>query len=325
MDRQHGTAGRDQYNVGRDLHKVTVKVGPGQLKEVLDGKDGTGGIPGKRAAAGGSGAVVVFVIIAVIAYAITSSHSTSNTPFPAKGGPWPRGATVAGVMAPVLSRLKTCARVAVLTPVNCPQSMPDSYGDATGIHWSLHGNPADGAKIVYLNNAFEVAGNAIMKVFYSGIDGNTVSVQTVHYRAQLRWRDGRASLMGIKGVSGAAGPLIRKHKPAITWDQVSKAVRSAFNYCAGSSSAPLPPQCPVDQYSGISGSHAHWRLTSDPLLNAQENFDPSSGLIHVTGSYSLSVTYSDILGRQHDSQNGNYEATVSVDGQTIEVLQIAAS
>ena len=269
---------------------------------------------------------IVIIVIIVIANSATSGDTASYVPFPARGSAWPTGATASAIMAPVLTRLQTCSQAPVLAPVNCPQSEPDSYSDAADVHWSLHGDPSDGAKIVYLKNRFYVAGNAAMKVMYSDATGDNLIVQIVHYRAQLLWRNGQADLTGIRGVSASSGPRIRKHEPEVTWSQLEEALRFAFNDCVAATSAPLPPQCPIDPYSSATGNNARWRLTADPLLNAQESFDSASGLIHVTGSYAMSVAYSEtLLGQQHDSSSGNYDAAICLDGTKVDVLQIQAS
>jgi hypothetical protein len=151
-------------------------------------------------------------------------------------------------------------------------------------------------------------------------------VQVVHYRAQVLWQNSAAVLSRIEGVSTASGPAIVKHEPAVTWNSIRQAVLSAFQNCTSSRSAQMPPQCPTEQNLDIPASSAKWILASDPVANAQESFDPSSGLINVTGSFAFNVSYHVfLLGEQHSSEAGNYNARVSVDGSKIDVLQIAVS
>ncbi len=194
----------------------------------------------------------------------------------------------------------------------CPLTWPDDFAASPGV--------------VYRKNRFNVAGNAIMEVIYSDSTGNrNLNIQTVHYRAQLSWRNSRAVLLGIQGVSAEPGPTITKHMPNVAWSQVLAAVRSAFAHCAETRSVPLPPECPTDPNSVIPRGNGRWRLTVNPLLNARESFSRVSGLIHVTGSYAMSVTYSELLlGKQHYSEAGNYDAIVSDDQGRLDVLQIVA-
>jgi hypothetical protein len=105
---------------------------------------------------------------------------------------------------------------------------------------------------------------------------------------------------------------------------VTSAVLNAFRRCATYDTAPLPHQCPNDPNSSIyGGSDAKWQLDNDPLGNAGECFEPSSGLIRVTGSFFMSVSYSvTLLGTQHGDLQGNYKAFVAIDYGKPVVLQI---
>jgi hypothetical protein len=315
-------AGHDQYNAGRDIH--------------IHGRPRHEDSAGKRRTAGRqrettAGGVVLFVLIAVIIYVINllsgSGNSAPQVSFPARSGPWPTGATTGAVTAPVVAKLEDCAKAPVLAPVNCPQSEPDYYAGAVDVRWSLHGNATDGAKIVFWRHEFYVLGNAVMEVTYADASNtNYLDVRVVHYLARLRWQNSHASLVGIRAVSAESGPRIIKSRPVVTWSQVAGAVRVAFSHCVAVRHAPLPPYCPTNPYSGAPQGQARWRLTADPLLNAQQSFDPASGLIHVIGSYAMSVSYSlPLIGIQRDFQSGNYNATISLDQGRLNVLQITAS
>lgn len=324
MKDQYGSAGRDQFNVGRDLHIHKNGKNAVQNKQSRSGKDD--GSNNTKAAGGIGGLIVVAIVIFLIANS-SSGASPPTVRFPARGSRWPVGATTISVMAPILTRLQACAKAPVLTPVNCPQAQvspdPSSVAD---VHWSLHGNPADGAKILFSRNQFVVGGTAIMLVKYSDYNGGNLAVDVVHYRAYVDWRNGQGALSRITDVSAASGPRVVKHRPNFTWNQIANAVLNAFDYCIRERSVPLSPQCPTEQNSYItSGNAARWHLTADPLSNIQENFDSASGLIYVTGSYAMSVSYSTYFGSQQASESGNYNAAVAVDGTRMDVLQIASS
>ena len=184
-------------------------------------------------------------------------------------------------------------------------------------------DPADGARIVYLDHQFQVAGNAVMTVDYNDYQGSEFSLQLVNYRAWVDWNDGNPSLTGITNFSSGVPPTIVKHRPSLSWPSVTSAVLDAFRQCATYRTAPLPPQCPNDSNSPIYGSDAKWQLDNNPLGNAGECYDSSAGLIHVTGSFYMSVSYSETLfGRQHGDLQGNYKASVAIDDGKPVVLRI---
>ena len=319
---QFGAAGRDQYTAGRDIHIHR----PPRHEESASESRTTG--RQREKAAGGFG---LFLLIAVIIYVINlfsgSGGSAPQFSFPARSDPWPTGSTVSTVTAPVISKLEECAKAPVLAPANCPQSEPGYDTGAMSVRWSLHGNATDGARVVFWKHEFYVLGNAVMEVTYTDASStNYLDIRVVHYLAQLRWQNSHASLIRIRAVSAASGPRITKSRPAVTWSQIQGAVRVAFSHCVAVRYAPLPPYCPTDPYSGVSGGQVRWHLTSSPLLNAQQSFDPATGLIHVTGSYAMQASYTlPLIGVQRDSQSGNYNAAISVDQGRLNVLQIMAS
>jgi hypothetical protein len=339
MEQKYQHAGRDQYIAGvQNFNNFSSESSgadrSGNGSDAPGGAEGNGeGTPGgggtRSGGWGGAGIIIAIVVIALL-YGISqgsSQASQATVAFPAKSNPWPAGVSANAVMQPVVNRLEACAQAPVLAPVNCPQSQASSGADVTDVQWGLHGDAGNGAKIVFWKDRFYVGGNAVMAVAFSD-DGNPqLAVQVVHYRAQVTWQNGTATLTSIEGVSSASGPVITKSQPSVPWNSVQKAVLSAFEECASATSAPLPPQCPTEQsISDDSSSSARWDLTANPLPNSQESFDSSSGLIHVTGSFALSVTYHEFLiGEQHDLDAGNYNAVVSIDGTKIVVLQITGS
>lgn len=266
----------------------------------------------------------IVVVVVILAYSCSSGSTNTSSTFPQHGGAWPKGATGSIIIAPVIQRLNVCAKETTASPANCPQSLSDSYSEVTNVRWSLHGDPADGARIVYLDHQFQVAGNVTMTVDYSDYNGSEFSLQLVNYRAWVDWNNGSPSLNGITNFNSGVPPTIVKHKPSVSWSSVTSAVLNAFHQCATYRTAPLPQQCPTDPNSSIyGGSNAKWQLDNDPLGNAGGCFDPSSGLIRVTGSFFMSVSYSEtLLGTQHGDLQGNYKAFVAIDSGKPTVLQI---
>lgn len=327
MNDQYGYGGRDQFNIAGDAYFIrddsskSDKPDEAEFGAAADGQD-TQGSPG-------GGAFLFFLVAGIVGLFIWGSLGGNSLPtvrFPSHSDRWPVGSSRSLVLGPVTNRLRACSRAPVLSPANCPQSISASDAVASPTPWRLYGDPADGAHIVFWKNRFYVAGVAVMRATYSDDNGDELSVQIVHYRAILRWLGGAAELSSIRAVSASSGPRIVKHEPLAPWSQLMQAVRASFIKCARSTSAPLPPQCPTEQGSDIIGSKARWRLTDDPLLNATKRFDSSTGLIHVSGSFSLKVTYNVfLLGIQHGSEADNYDATVAVDGPKMTVLQITVS
>ncbi len=265
----------------------------------------------------------IIVVVIFLVYSCSSGSTNASSTFPQHSDIWPKGATASAITAPVVQRLSICAHEPTASPSNCPQSLSDSYSDASNVRWSLHGDPADGARIVYLDHQFQVAGNVIMTVYYNDYQGTEFSLQLVNYRAWVEWNNGNPSLTSITSFNSGIPPTIVRHRPSLAWSSVTSAVLNAFGQCATYRTAPLPPQCPNDSNSPIYGSNAKWQLDNNPLGNAGECFDSSAGLIHVTGSFYMSVSYSETLfGIQHDDLQGNYKAFVAIDDGKPVVLQI---
>ena len=218
----------------------------------------------------------VIAVVIVLAYSCSNGSTNVSSTFPRHGDRWPKGATASAITAPVVQRLTICAHEPTASPSNCPQSLSDSYSDASNVRWSLHGDPADGVRIVYLDHQFQVAGNAVMTVDYNDYEGSKFSLQLVNYHAWVDWNNGKPSLTGITNFSSGVPPTIVKHRPSLSWSSVTSAVLNAFRQCATYRTAPLPPQCPNDSNSPIYGSDAKWQLDNDPLGNAGECYDSSA-------------------------------------------------
>src|ERR1019366_6670604 len=256
----------------------------------------------------GLGCFIVASLILLVLILFFSKSCSGKSPmpppppsgFPTHSDPWPTGSTLGAVINPVAQSLTACAKAPVLNPVNCPQSQ--SYYDpssVSNVRWGIHGSPTDGARVVYLDGQFQVAGSAIMTASYTDSQGAEFALQLVHYRAWVSWNNGQPQVISIIGFTGNP-PRIVKHNPSMARDKINEAVRAAFLACAASEKAPLPPQCPSEPNSVVDGSNAHWQLDNDPLANARETFNSSWGDIHVTGSFSMSATYSVFLfGARH--------------------------
>ena len=311
---QQGFADRDQYNFGGNYINVS---GIGSLQS--EGDDGIDSKPPGRAI---YGFFTVAVVFTMNFFGIHSKIFSTSAPvsFPNTNGPWPTHSNSNLVMIPVENWLASCVDEPLLSPEYCPQLLSPSADDVSDVHWVIHGNPSYGARISYYNGHFYVLGHAVMTVTYNSSDGTQQQMEIVGYEATVAWKGRHATLASMKAVSPKGGPAVSKHNPNLSWPQISNAVEVAFRQCAAYDVAPMPTQCPD---IGNDGSSVRWRLMNNPLMNARESFDPSTGLVLVTGSFVRSESYSEMFfGHQAYTWYGYYNASLSLDGTTIVVLQI---
>jgi len=313
---QFGSAGRDQYNVAGDVHITNTGRRPYAQSAEAEETSGTEG-----GSSHGSGWIVVLIVLALLIYGASASNEAVQ--FPAKTAPWPEHSTAQLVETPVVNWLASCANEMVLSPINCPQSASSNGNAVSNVHWTLHGNPSDGAQIRYLNGKFWVLGHAVMTVTYTdSAEGDQRQMDIFGYEATIAWNNNHPTLASLKSVGLNAGPSVIEHDPHLPWSLVSATVLTGFEQCAANKITPMPEQC---MGIGSYGDHAAWRLIGNPLLNARQSFDPATGLVHVTGSYAMTDAYQlPFFGnRENDSLSGNYDAILSLDGTRISLLQIA--
>lgn len=314
---QYGSSARDQLNVG-DKARITINNSPARpvgATAVGDAAKKTGGV----------GMLVVAAVLGVIYLLSDADEGRPDDVFPAQTDPLPPGLTTPAVTAAAASGLRSCVREVVLQPVNCPQSVDESYPeDAEDVSWSLHGDPTDGARVSFQSSTkrFQVVGNAIMSADYTILDERKAVTLPVPYLATFTWEDGRLIQDEIRRFSGTADPPIVKTDPAIPRNRVLSLVAAEFRRCAAVKSAPMPPRCPQPEYPEEQ-DHASWVLNGDPVANARVSFDPGTGLTHVVGNYSATVRYKAFLDDGDVTHSGAYEALVAVDGGKPRVVQIS--
>jgi DnaJ domain len=241
---------------------------------------------------------------------------------------WPVGATTAGVLAPVLHSLQSCAEAATPQPANCPQS-DINVGQASGVTWTLYGDPGSGAEISYSNSLFAVLGHAVMTLQYStGLQPPQLrKVEPVGYDAAVRWNGGHPTLVSLLPLQQEPTPAITQPRPNATDAAIKQAFHAQFSQCISTTnpSLQMPPICPQLQgvYGGSGTKNVHWRSDADPLLNSTVTYDSASGIFHLIGSFALTVTYEDDAGNpQEQHVSGNYDAVLAVNGKTPVVLVI---
>jgi hypothetical protein len=276
--------------------------------------------------------VIRVVVAVVLCLGILSLFPTPPDPnaIPGESGLRPAGATDEAILVAVKGSLVSCAQTRVLRQANCPQSVDDVIGQADDVHWTLHGDPVDGAyPPVWNNDRFYVAGYAVMTVAYTVPyqvpSPQGFKVQVVPYRAEVTWTDNKAAVTNLRRFDTIDKQRITKRDPGVSLEQVAPVVRAAFQRCAAATQSPMPAQCPSSTAAQAS-EHATWVLNGDPLPNSKQTFEASSGIVHVTGSYSATVTTRDqFLGMKYGStttQSGDYDASLILNGAELHLLQI---
>ena len=186
--------------------------------------------------------LILFVLILFLSKSCSGKSPISHPPpsgFPTHSDPWPTGSTLGAVINPVAQSLMACAKAPVLNPVNCPQSQPDyDPSSVSNVRWGIHGSPTDGARVVYLDEQFQIAGSAIMTASYTDSQGAEFALQLLHYRAWVSWNNGQPQVISIIGFIGNP-PRIVKHNPSVARDKINEAVRAAFLACAASGKGAL--------------------------------------------------------------------------------------
>ncbi|MEU8180276.1 hypothetical protein AB0B86_05795 [Micromonospora sp. NPDC049047] len=268
-----------------------------------------------------AGAIVALIILCNL----IPDPPQPKSSFPAENGTRPAGSNDAAVLAAALGGLQSCAKALVLQPQNCPQQVKDWWaGDVTTVRWRIHGVPGDGAVIHYNGEEgrFHVLGTAVMTVSYENASGPDLKLRVIEFWARVEWVAGKAKLAELRNYDDTPRPAVEKRNPQVSDELTLSLVKAAFENCVKTRKAQLPPECP-DKYSGAGSGKVSWRLNGDPTINAKPRFEPSTGLIHVDGDYSITASYSRLLlGPTSEPASGKYDAVLSVDEGKPQVLRI---
>ncbi|MDZ5447546.1 hypothetical protein U2F26_33390 [Micromonospora sp. 4G57] len=213
----------------------------------------------------------------------------------------------------------------MLQPQNCPQQVKHwGAGDATNVTWRIHGAPGDGAVIHYNGEEgrFHVLGTAVMTASYETTSGPDLKLRIIEFWARVEWAEGKAKLAELRNYDDTPRPVTEKRNPQVPDQLALSLVKAAFERCVKTRKSQLPPECP-DTYSGAGSSRVSWKLNGDPSINAKPRFEPSTGLIHVGGDYSVTASYSQLFfGPTSEPASGRYDAILSVDDGKPQVLRI---
>ncbi|GAA2611746.1 hypothetical protein GCM10010399_48250 [Dactylosporangium fulvum] len=272
--------------------------------------------------------VAAFVILLVIlgCYNMIKDSPEPKPSFPSENGQRPEGSNDQAVLGAALDALRSCVKAPVLKPVHCPQQINDFNADnAADVAWRLHGDPSDGARVVFNGEEgrFHVLGTAVMTVSYKEAPNQPrFRLRIVHYWARIEWTNNQPRLAEIRAYDDSPRPETNKRNPYVPDDVAFPLVEQAFQTCAAAKSSPMTPECPASK-NPIQSNKAEWKLNGSPLVNAHATFDSPSGLIHVTGNYSITVVYKLWLsGTTSQTETGQYDAVLSVDDGKPVVLRI---
>ncbi len=242
------------------------------------------------------------------------------------GQQYPAGVTSAMIEAPVVDAIKQCTTAATSNPANCPQRLSDT---GTHIVWTLHGDPAAGARAPYQgNNLFEVVGRYTMTVSYLGYNGPQYRLVSDLYDAKVTWDPAaaKATLASLDPYSSIGSVTLSVPRPPAITDVIAKAYTKAqFTACAAQKTYPFALICP--QFTGPNTynlDRVQFSLKGDPTVSARVGYESSTGFVHVVGTFVMDVTYYYNSGSPVTYEdNGNYDAYVTSDNGRATVIYIA--
>lgn len=269
---------------------------------------------------------ILVVLFIVIASCIASLAEKAKNSFPEEVGIRPLGASERAVKSAVVDKLQSCAQAVVLKPLNCPQSAAGG-SRVRSVRWLVHGNPVDGVQFAWHNDRFYVRGNTVMTVSYLDyIQNQKFETQVVAFQAEVAWKDGGATVTRIYAVDAISDGAVKKREFFVSEELARAMLRDFFYKCAASTVSPMPPDCP-NTLMVPTIREAVWKFGGDPTLNIRQDFDGSSGILHVVGSFAATVDYrsESIFSGQPRALSGDYDALFIKDNDALRLLQIRAS
>jgi hypothetical protein len=324
-----------KYGLSIEHNHAPVQIGEGNhqhssttdspTRTAPEQPGGSAAGPGAKASGGFGFVLAVALVLYGCSQLFGGGLEPPKSSFPAENGQRPDGSDNVLVVRAAVDALRSCAQVRVLKPVNCPQQV-DGWGQdqATEVVWTLHGDPADGAKVAYNGEEgrFHVLGTAVLTASFATAQRRELRLVVVNYWARIEWQGGQPKLTQIREFDDSPRPATDKKDLRVPDSVTLPLVEKAFKLCVAAKSAPMPPECPTGKNS-ISAGKAEWHMNGSPVLNAAASFQASAGLIRVVGNYSVTAAYSIFLiGPTSTEQSGKYEAVLSVDAGQPRVLRI---
>lgn len=269
--------------------------------------------------AAGGGGLGVLVVVAILGYFIFGQ----DEPFPAQSDPWPAGVEQSAVIAEAGRWLEKCQKSESASPVNCPQSVVETSGKVSKVHWAFYGSYLENPVIHYdqEESRFNMLGTMVASADYSVSNAPRRVVTPMKFWAKIGWANGKLDVEEIKEQSAVGDPDVVKREPTQPWDPVEAKLKSEFDQCLRGANLSLPPGCP-DWQLPKEAKKVKWSFTEDPVLTARSSFDTKFGIFRVDGTYGMSVSYTLRGSKKADSRNTKYEAMVTTSERGPLVLQI---
>ncbi|MFG1655837.1 hypothetical protein ACGFIY_04835 [Micromonospora chersina] len=266
--------------------------------------------------------VVVAFLLGVVVYFVWVRNDPPD--FPDKSDHLPVGVEPPRIVDAAASALISCAREVVLRPATCPQRVDHPPDQASEVRWAVHGDPRDGAQWRYVKrqDRFFVIGVAVMSVSYRVGDDHHFLMQNFTFWVELARVDDKFAVRAVRRYEREPKKAIKKRDPNVDITSSRALVREAFRKCVSGTRSAMAPNCPTRNRIGR-GDKVRWHLNGDPAANARQRFDPDTGLIHVTGSYSLTAKFAERFGSDQRHQNGDYDAAISLDSGRLVVVQVS--
>lgn len=214
-----------------------------------------------------------------------------------------------------------CAARSSALPSGCPQAAAD--WTPINVHWTLIGDPSSQMEVdVEANPGSSQAsavpqvvahGHYLMTVVFDGTGGTKHRFSGGTYALALNWDGSQFAASEAQAFHQPTRPLVR---PSVSDDVVKSAVADAFAACARIKAVSGAPNCPMDFASIDVISNPQWELVGDQLQGANLGFDEATGVLTVTGSYKMKLSYSTESSAANSANSeGNYIAYVVWDGK----------
>lgn len=221
--------------------------------------------------------------------------------------------------AAVTAAFAACAKQTGTGADGCPQSV-ESTLNLTG-HWQLIGDPTQDLAVgMDKDYGLSATGHFQMVMAYNedGVSGTIHSVSAGGYITSLQLSANDITVGPLIYATGLPA-LVR---PAGATDDAAKAlVRKAFTACAATASA-SPADCPQTLVLVVANLSS-WTLNGDPLADATVAFDPSTGVITVSGTFQMTANYT-MMGYRYTggSDTSAYHAYLVWNGQALQLITI---
>lgn len=226
-------------------------------------------------------------------------------------------AAMASARSTVAAALRTCLASSAARPTGCPQAVDAPAG--TAVRWSLVGDPAQSLVVLPDERGGVVAHGQFQMVAAYDVhlpDDVKHAASGGSFRAPLSWNGGHWS------VAGSVDPDIADvARPPIVDTEVVAAVLTGFEHCA-TSALLRPADCPQSVPSQFFVKDVAWKLSGYPVAGAAVTFDPHRGVLAVTGSYAMNVSYLEGGDTKTATSGGRYRAELFWDGSRLVLVAI---